>query len=150
MKKFHFPLRSVATVRSHREMLAKEALAAAVQARVAAGARLAESRLRLSDMERMRTSARLGRFRPADEVAFAHSYRRERLIEGECVRQVDLASSEVEVRRIACIEANRALKAIERFEAVALGAHRSSAFRAEQAEFDELAGRRAARPRHFL
>jgi Flagellar FliJ protein len=149
MKKFVFTLKSVATVRAHREMLAREALAGANSARVAAGARLADSRLRLSDMERMRTASRLGRFRPADDVAFFHAYRRERSIESECIRQVELAAAEVEVRRNACVEANRALKAIERFHATALASHRSAAFRAEQAEFDEFAGRRSVRPRHF-
>jgi|HubBroStandDraft_1064217.scaffolds.fasta_scaffold117425_3 flagellar export protein FliJ len=149
MKRFQFTLKSVATVRAHREMLAREALASAARARAAAGARLAESALRLSEMERARTEGRSGRFRPADDVAFFHAYRRERSIESECSRQVEMASAEVETRRAACIEANRALKAIERFEAAALDAHRTAAFRAEQAEFDELAGRRSARPRHF-
>jgi flagellar FliJ protein len=52
---------------------------------------------------------------------------------------------ELETRRQAYIEANRAVKAIGRLESKAIDAYRVDTNRIQQAEFDEYAGRRAAR-----
>lgn len=147
MKRFHFPLRSVSILRSHREAIARASLASAMRACETVEARLAEARQRLSEMERLRSDGRSGRFRAADEIAFLLAYRGECATEADASKQRAAAVRDVEVRRNACVEANRAVKAIERLEASALLAHRTEAFRAEQAEFDELAGRRAGRRR---
>lgn len=147
MGKFRFTLRSVAIVRAHKELVAREALAAAFRASVAAEQRLNAARQRLSAMELMRTAGRSGRFRPADEVAFYHAYRAECTVEAELRGRLAAAINEVEVRRKACVEANRNVKAMDRLESNALAAFRTAGFRAEQAELDEIASRRSALPR---
>ncbi len=145
MKKFRFSLRSVAILRAHKEAVARESLAAAVRASAAVEARLTATRLRLAEMGQLRSAGRSGRFRPADDISFFLAYRSECTTEAETAKQMAAAVRDVEVRRNLCVEANRAVKAIERLEATALEAHRSEALRSDQAEFDEFAGRRAGR-----
>jgi flagellar export protein FliJ len=148
MGKFRFTLRSVAVVRAHKELLAREALAAAASARAAAAERLNAARRRLAEMEQLRSAGRSGRFRPADEISFFRAYRSECAGEAELRRQLVLATTETEARRTACVEANREVKAMDRLEATAFSAHRTALFRAEQAEFDEIAGIRSSRLKH--
>ncbi len=145
MGRFRFTLKSVAVVRAHKELLAREALAAAKRARSEAESRLNAATLRLVEMETLRSAGRAGRFRPADEVAFLLAYRGECAAEAELRKRMAAAESEAEARRSACVEANREVKVMDRLEASALSAHRTAAFRAEQAEFDEIAGRRSSR-----
>jgi len=145
MSRFRFTLKSVAVVRAHKELLAREALAAATRARAEAQARLGAATLRLVELERLRSEGRTGRFRPADEIAFFLAYRRECAAEAELRKQMAAAVSETEARRAACVEANREVKVMDRLEASAFLAHRTAGFRAEQAEFDEIAGRRSSR-----
>jgi hypothetical protein len=145
MGRFRFTLKSVAVVRAHKEMLAREALAAATRARADAEMRLNAATLRLVEMEKLRSAGRSGRFRPADEIAFFLAYRGECAAEAELRKQMAAAVSETETRRTACVEANREVKVMDRLEASALLAHRTAAFRVEQAEFDEIAGRRSSR-----
>ena len=145
MGKFRFTLRSVAVVRAHKELIAREALAAAMRARAEAEARLNEATMRLVDMEKVRSAGRSGRFRPADEIAFFVAYRGECATEAELRKQMAAATSETEARRTACVEANREVKVMDRLESNALLAHRTAAFHAEQAEFDEIASRRSGR-----
>lgn len=149
MKKFTFPLRSVAILRRHRESVAREALAAAARTCTALEVRLNAARMCLQEMEQLRSAERSGCFRPADDVAFFHAYRVEWASEGELRKQLAAAIAAAEQRRDACVEANREVKAIERLEATAVAAHRAEASRSEQAEFDEHAGRRAARRKPF-
>lgn len=149
MKAFRFPLRSVAILRSHKEAVARERLAMAMSALAEVEARLNNARLRLVKMEELRSAGRAGRFRPADEISFSHAYRRECAAEAEVRKQMAAAEGEVEARRSSCVEANRAVKAIEKFEASSFERYRAGAFRAEQAEFDELACRRACRQGHI-
>jgi len=150
MKRYRFPLRSVAILRAHRELVAREALAAAVRTCTALEVRLNATQRRLTEMEQLRAACRSGHFRPADEVSFHYAYRLECASEAELLRQKGVAAAEAELRRIACVEANREVKAIERLEAAAIAAHRYDAFRAEQNEFDEIAGRRTSRRRAIL
>jgi hypothetical protein len=145
MRSFRFTLRSVAVVRAHKELIAREALAAATRARAEAEARLGAATLRLVEMEKLRCAERTGRFRPSDEVAFFLAYRRECATEAELRKQMAAAVSETEARRTACVEANRQVKIMDRLEASARLAHRTAAYRAEQAEYDEIAGRRSGR-----
>ena len=65
MGRFRFTLKSVAVVRAHKELLAREALAAAKRARSEAESRLNAATLRLVEMETLRSAGRAGRFRPA-------------------------------------------------------------------------------------
>jgi hypothetical protein len=99
-------------------------------------------------MERLRAAGHSGRFRPADEVAFFLAYRSECAVEADLRKEMAAAVSEAEARRSACVEANRDVKAMDRLEAAAFSSHRNATFRAEQAEFDEIASRQSARPKH--
>ena len=150
MKRFQFPLRSVALLRAHREMAARESLASSMRACAAAEERLGAVLGRMAEMERMRSAGRQVRFKPADEVAFVMAYRRECAAAAEARRVLTAAIAEVEARRRACVEANRQVKVVSRLESIAVANHRLGVSRAEQAEFDEAAGRRAARRRHIL
>ena len=145
MGRFRFTLKSVAVVRAHRELLAQEALAAAKRACAETESRLNAATVRLVEMEKLRSAGRAGRFRPADEIAFFLAYRGECAAEADLRKQMAAAVSATEARRTACVEANREVKVMDRLEASALLAHRTAAFRAEQAEFDEIAGRRSSR-----
>jgi flagellar export protein FliJ len=145
MKKFVFSLKSVAILRAHREHAAREALAAANRVCTALELRLNAARMCLNEMEQLRSAGRSGCFRPADDVAFFHAYRLQWAAESDLRKQLTAAVAQADKRRDACVEANREVKAIDRLEATALAAHRAHAGRVEQAEFDEHAGRRAAR-----
>jgi flagellar export protein FliJ len=149
MKKFTFPLRSVATLRAHREHAAREALAAALRVCTDLEVRLAAARMCLNEMEQLRSAGRSGCFRPADDVAFFHAYRLQWASEEELRKQFAASVAHADKRRDACVEANREVKAIQRLESTALSAHRAGLGRAEQAEYDEHAGRRAARRKPF-
>jgi len=149
MKKYTFPLRSVAILRAHREHVAREALAAANRVRSALEVSLNAARMCLNEMEQLRSAGRSGCFRPADDIAFFLAYRQQWATESDLCQQLSAATAQADRRRDACIEANREVKAIERLEATAIAAHRAAVGRAEQAEFDEHAGRRAARRKPF-
>ena len=69
MKKFRFPLRSVATVRGMIELRAREQFSRAVQACVAAEKKLTTQRERVAELESILRSGRLSHFRPADQEA---------------------------------------------------------------------------------
>jgi flagellar export protein FliJ len=145
MKKFTFALKSVAVLRSFKEAVARDRLAESIRSCAQIEERLAEMQLRLSEMERLRSGERNGRFRPADEISFSHLYRRECAEESSLKGQKAASQRELETRRQAFIEANRAVKAIGRLESKAIDAYRVDSNRIQQAEFDEFAGRRAAR-----
>ncbi len=149
MKRFTFPLRSVAILRHHREHMAREALAAAARSCTALEVRLNAAKMCLQEMEQLRSAERSGCFRPADDISFFHAYRVEWASEGELRKQLAAAFAEADQLRDACVEANREVKAIERLEAAAVAAHRAEGSRTEMAEFDEHAGRRAARRKPF-
>jgi flagellar FliJ protein len=149
MKRFHFSLKPVAIMRAHRELSAREALAASLAALGQTEARLAAARARIADLEAVIRSSRSGSFRPTDGVAFGQAYRREWGAEAEAQKQVATARSAMEKRREACIEANRNLKVITQLEEKARAIYRQERQRAEQGEIDELAGRSASRRRHL-
>lgn len=145
MKKFNFALKSVAVLRSFKEAVARDRLAESIRACAKIEERLAAMKVRLTDLEGLRSGERTGRFRPADEISFSYLYRRECAQEGEMRVQKVASERELETRRQAFIEANRAVKALERLEAKAFDAYRIDANRIQQAEYDEYAGHRAAR-----
>jgi hypothetical protein len=148
MKKFRFTLRAVSVVRAHRERLAREAMAVATAQRAAAEARLAAAEAAVRALEEAMTAARSRPTRPMDAVAAAEAHRRERANVELARRQAAAAAVEAERLRQACIEANKQVRIIERLEQNALNAHRALCLRAEQAEFDEMAGHRSSRKTH--
>jgi flagellar FliJ protein len=145
MKRFRFPLRSVAVLRAHFELKAREALAAAVHAYVAAEEKLATVRAHVAELEGILFDGRRDRFRATDAAAFFRAYRQECAAELEAERTVIAARAEMADRRTAYLEANRKVKVIQRLEEKSRATHRREADRAEQAELDEMAAFRAAR-----
>ena len=142
MKRFHFSLRPLATVRAHQEQRAREAFAAAVHVYVQAEENLARTRVRVADFERAVATSRRERFNPAIEAENLTAYRRECAVESEAERRVTAMREAMEKSRAAYIEAHRKLDVVHRLEEKARTDHRLALGREEQAEFDEFAGRR--------
>ena len=145
MKRFHFPLRPVAVIRAHKELLAREAFAASVHAYVKSEERLAETRARVGDLEKLLFAGRCERFVAADAAALFRVYRTECHAELETERSVIAAKEIMQTRRNEYIEANRQLKIIHRLEEKARDKNRIENARTEQNELDEFAGFRASR-----
>jgi flagellar FliJ protein len=149
MKRFNFTLRPVAILRSHRELCAREALAAAIEACILAEERDDAARSRVQELAKAICGARKGNFSAGDETAFSQIYRRECAAEIEAQKQFAAARRLVEERREAYVEASRQVKMVSRLEERARAAHRQEGLRLEQAGLDEIAGRRVP-PGGFL
>jgi flagellar FliJ protein len=145
MKRFRFPLRPVAVLRAHRELRAREAFAASVHAYVKSEEELATTRQRIALFEAALFDGRRERFSAAEEAQSLAAYRRERGAEGDAERAVFAARDAMHKRRVEYLEAHRKLEVVERLEAKARAAHHVATLRAEQAEFDDFAGRQASR-----
>ena len=145
MKRFRFPLRPVAVVRAHRESRAREAFATAVHAYVQSEKDLALTRARVARFEAALFAGRSGRFSAAAETHSLAAYRRECVAEAAAERATFAARAAMDQRRAEYLEAHRKLEVVRHLEDKARAAHRVAANREEQAEFDDFAGRRAAR-----
>lgn len=142
MKRFRFPLRSVALVRSHEEGRAREALAAAVHAYVEAERDLAARRTRTAALADALFQYRGDQFVAAEAAVQFRHYRAEvdDLMKAE--QALNTARLAMEQARERYIEAHRRLKVMQRLEERARQHHRAAQLRDEQAELDEIAGRR--------
>lgn len=149
MKRFRFPLRSLAVLRAHREMRAREAFAAAVHTYVKAEQELAETRARVARFEGELFAGRRERFSAAAEAHALSAYRRECAAEGEAERAMIAARSAMQQKRADYLDAHRKTEVVKRLETRAREAHRLEAARAEQAEFDDFAARRSGRRNLF-
>ena len=145
MKRFRFPLRPVAVLRAHRELRAREAFAASVNAYVKSEEFLAATRSRVAQFEAALFAGRRTSFNPAEEAHQLTAYRRECLAEGEAERALFAARAEMDRSRTAYLDAHRKLEVVNRLETKARNDHRLAANREEQAEFDDFATRRAMR-----
>lgn len=145
MKRFRFPLRPVAVLRAHRELRAREALAAAIGELTAAERNLASIRARVDRLGSALTAARDGSFAALEAASSLSVFRRESLAEAEVTRAVADARRLVEQRRQEYLVANRELEIVRRLEAKARAAHRAEGLREEQIVLDDFAGFRAAR-----
>jgi flagellar FliJ protein len=145
MKKFRFPLRSVAVLRSYQELRAREAFAGAVRAHAAAELHQAEARARVSALEATGAARRRERHPAAEAANFLRAYRAECAGEAEAGRQVAVAAGDLRTSRAAYLEAHRRLRILQRLEEKARAVHRRESAAAEQAELDELARFRSTR-----
>jgi flagellar FliJ protein len=145
MKRFRFPLRPVAILRAHQEMLAREAFAASVQAFVGSEQALANARLRVRTLEAELTAGRAGRFSAATEIQALAAHRRECAAEVEAETAMHKAQEAMNQRRMEYLEAHRRVEVVQRLEEKARVAHRYETAREEQAEFDDFASRRFSR-----
>jgi len=139
MKRFHFPLRSVAVVRAHRELLARQALAGALQVCAKAETRSAAARALAAKTAADIVAGRGLPVRAGDQAIFAALHGRESAAAAETEKAAAAARAEVETRRAACIEASRQLKIVTRLEERARAAHREGCLALEQQQMEELA-----------
>jgi flagellar FliJ protein len=146
MKKFRFPLRSVATVRSMLELRAREQFSRAVQACVTAEKRLVAQRERVTELESILRSGRLERFRPADQCTFIAAFKDETAIIAKMTAELNSARREMESARQAWLESRRDVRVIENLEQKARAEHLHEVERENQAAMDDRAGAMAARP----
>jgi|CXWL01.1.fsa_nt_gi flagellar FliJ protein len=149
MKKFRFPLRPVAVLRSHRQARAREAFARAVHVYVEAEEKLAALRVRHEELATAMHDGRRETFRAIDEIGFWNAYRRACEEEIAAERSVIEARAAMESHREDYLAAHRALKVVEKLEQKARAVYRRLTGREEMAELDELAGLRAPR-RHAV
>jgi len=145
MKRFRFPLRPVAILRAHRELRAREAFAAAMQALIASEQRLNAARERVSRLGAALAAARTQAFTPAEATVTFRAYRAESLVELNAARAATEARTVMEQRRQEYLTANRELEIVNRLEVKARAAHRAEGLREEQIVLDDFAGFRAAR-----
>lgn len=146
MKRFRFPLRSVAVLREHQKARAREIFAAGVHAYVEAESALAETRQRVVACEAALHEVRRSTYRPADAASQLAAYRRECEVEMAGERAVFAAHAEMEKRRAAYIEAHRKVQVLQKLEDKARSTHRLENLRSEQADFDDFGNRRLASP----
>jgi flagellar FliJ protein len=137
MKKFRFPLRSVATVRSLAELRARENFSKAVQIYVEAEGRLQAVRTRLTECEDFLRTGRTTAFRAADQAAFLAALKEETVRATKTEAEVGVARQSLETARQAWLESRRDLRVIENLENKARGAHRHDLDREEQAALDD-------------
>jgi flagellar FliJ protein len=142
MKRFRFPLRPVAVLRAHQEMLAREAFASAAQARARAEQELNACHERLQLIEAAVTAGRSGTFSAADEINALAAYRAECVNEVAAQKVVAEAQQVVEQRRVDYTDAHRRVEVIRRLEDKARAQHRYETMHEEQAEFDDFASQR--------
>lgn len=145
MKRFRFPLRPVAILRSHQEVLAREAFATAVQAFVKAEQHLSATRERMAQLAAELTEGRAQRFSAAAEIRALTAYRNECDAEVEAQKALVAARQAMDARRLEYVEAHRRLEVVNRLEEKARAKHRYETMHEEQAEFDDLATRRFIR-----
>ena len=150
MKKFRFPLRPVAILRSHLELRAREAFAKSVHLYVVAEENLATVRTRVAELESILFEGRRDRFDATTAAAFYRAYRTECAAVIKAEGEMIAARAAMQASRTAYLEANRKVKVVSRLEEKARANHRREADRAEQAELDELASYRASRRRQPL
>lgn len=146
MKRFRFPLRPVAILRSHQEVRAREAFGIAVHNFVQAEEDLGRTRVRMRALEAALFTGRETRYLAAEAALLLSDYRRECGAEGEAERRVVTAREEMQRKREAYIEAHRQMEVVNRLEQKARTTHRREMDREEQKEFDDLAGQRRVKP----
>lgn len=145
MKKFRFPLTSVATVRSIAELRARERFSKAVQVYVESENRLKALRARLAEFEAVLRTGRLGAFRAADQASFLAAFK------ADTVRATKMEAETAELRQVletarqAWLESRRDVRVVENLHAKARQVHRHELEREDQAALDDRTSALAAR-----
>jgi flagellar export protein FliJ len=137
MKKFRFPLRSVATLRRMRETERREIFAGAVRSYVGAEEALAAVNSRIAELEEIIVRERTGCFRPADQIAFMQSLVTERTRRTEAAARVTAMKTAMENERQAWLAARRDVRLVEVLESKSRSVHRLACDREEQALLDD-------------
>lgn len=139
MKKFAFPLRSIATVRNLREMEARDVFSRSVQAFVATEQKVHAQRTRISELEDILRSGRLARFRAADQSTFMAAFRDEQAVLAQAEKTMSDAKAEMGKAREGWMNARRDVRVIENLEAKARRAHALELQRENQNAMDDRA-----------
>ena len=145
MKKFRFPLRSVETVRSIRELRAREQFSFAVHAFVTAEEHLQMLQARLAELEAFLRSGRTGTFRAGDEASFLTAYKTETVAATHAAAELEKARAAMEAARQAWLGARRNLRVVESLEQKAKALHRHESEREDQAALDDRTSALSAR-----
>ena len=145
MKRFHFPLKSVATVREAREARVREAFTAAVQAVVLAELHLTNLRSEKAELERVMLAERKEFFRAADQATFLQSHRRVVVREVAAVSGLTQAVQARELRRQEWMEARRDVRLIEKLKETAVREYREETEREAQRLLDDHTNASASR-----
>ena len=145
MKKFRFPLKSVATVRNLIELRAREQFSRCVQASVAAEKKLLAQREHVAELETILRSGRLARFRPADQATFLAALKDETALITTLNAALNSARREMDSARQAWLESRRDVRVIESLEQKARALHHQELERENQAAMDDRASALAAR-----
>lgn len=150
MKRFRFSLQSVATLRSLKELRAKEHLAAAIRALEQATLTRAKARAERAELERIMRDGRAATTTAVRHVASLDALAHACLAETAAEKALATAAAHRDDRVAEYHEAARALKAVTNLEARARDNHRRAREREEQNALDERAGLAAARAFHHL
>ena len=145
MKKFRFPLRSVETVRSIRELRAREQFSHAVHAFVTAEGQLQLLQARLAELEDILRSGRKHSFRAGDEASFLKAYKTETDAVSKAADALEKARAEMEAARQNWLTARRNLRVVESLEQKSRVKHRHETEREDQAALDDRTSALSAR-----
>lgn len=144
MKRFRFPLTAVKAVRLQAKLRARETLSRVLGDLARAEAERAAVRRRLDALEQSLRSGRAAGVSAAEAAHTYASYVRELADEKAAEASVAEARTKADTARNAYADAHRRVEMIDRLETKARTTHRLDCLREEQAEFDDLAGRRHA------
>ena len=145
MKKFRFPLRSVETVRSIRELRAREQFSLTVHAFVTAEEHLQMLQTRLAELEAILRSGRTRTFRAGDEASFLEAYKAETIATTKAADEVEKARVAMEAARQFWLGARRNLRVVESLEQKAKAIYRHESEREDQAALDDRTSALSAR-----
>ncbi len=137
MKRYRFPLKSVATVRALAELRCRERFSAALQACVEMERQLAAIRATLAEFESNLRSGRAGKFRPADQAAYLSAFRAETVRATKTEGEVAAARKALEAARQVWLESRRDQRVIEKLEERSRQAYRYEVAREDQLALDE-------------
>lgn len=145
MKKFRFPLRSVATIRAMRELRSREQFSIAVHAYVVAEEHLQVVRARLTALEDVLRNGRARTFRAGDEASFQEAYKAEIVATTKAATAVEQARVAMEDARQSWLGTRRDVKVVDSLEQKARANHRREVEREDQAALDDRTSALAAR-----
>jgi len=145
MKKFRFPLHTVAVVRNLAELRARENFSKAFLVCSEIEQRLQASRNRVAELEEMLRAGRTATFRASDQVTFMSAMRVEAVNATKIEAELKNSRKALEVARQAWLETRRDVRVIEKLEDKARLDHRIELEREIQADLDDRTSGMAAR-----
>lgn len=145
MKRFRFPLKSVATLRSLRELRAREQFSLAVHAYVVAEEKRDVLRQRVATLEDVMRNNRTRAFRAGDEASFLQAYKAETVAAAKAESEVEKARAAMETARQNWLGTRRDVRVVENLEQKARFAYRHEVEREDQAALDDRTSALSAR-----